>query len=522
MKKIFLIGSMLIFFTTMDSCKDVLDIDPPGFPSAEGFYKTANDVEIGINGIYQVFQGDIWGGAFVHIQPHFEAATEDAVICCDWEYGIAAIARGTMSPNTGSFVSWKWDYGFQAITRINQILDVLENGGITMSDEQRSQFTAEVKFLRAYVYAEMSFLYGDVPLLLTPITGEEAKMIVRTPKAQVVEQILSDLDFAVANLQTTPYKEQFGRPTKQAATFLKGKVLLYNQRYGEAATTLQQVIDLEAGGIVGLDANYESLFRGTNEQSKEVLFSLQYLSQTQGLGEGSFLMVHYAPNTLNGTAASSGQGWGSLFYTRELLDDYYMTDGDPINVSPLYDPEKPFDNRDPRFKMTFFTPGSVYRTVVLDTINFKVNGAMPKVPMTTKKWVTETDTDTQQSSSDLVLMRYADALLMYAEAKNEVSGPDASVYEAVNKVRNRAGMPDFPVGLSQAEMRDEIRHERKIEFMMEGHRYFDLLRWRIAETIIPSIPAEETRSFDPAKNYLWPIPQSAIDQSPGLTQNPNY
>ena len=233
-------------------------------------------------------------------------------------------------------------------------------------------------------------------------------------------------------------------------------------------------------------------------------------------------MVHYAPNKLDGTPASAGQGWGSLFYTRRLLDDYYMTDGSPIGVSPLYDAAKPFEKRDPRFKMTFFIPGSVYRTVVLDTINFQVNGGSPKVPMTTKKWVTETDTDSQQSSADLVLMRYADALLMYAEAKNEADGPDESVYAAVNKVRSRAGMPDFPVGLDQAKMRDEIRHEMKIEFMMEGHRYFDLLRWGIADTVIPSIPTDDTRSFDPAKNYLWPIPQNAIDQSPGIIQNPNY
>ena len=510
-----------MLFVAMDSCKEVLEVEPPGFATAEGFYKTAEDIQVGINGIYQVFQGDVWGGAFVHIQPHFEAVTENAVICCQWEYGIEAIARGTMSPTTGSLVSWKWEFGYAAITRINQILDAMENGGISMTDDQKSKFIAEVRFLRAYVYSDMSFLYGDLPLILKPITNDEAKQLERTPKAEVVAQVLSDLDFAASNLATTPYNDQWGRPTKQAALFLKGKVLLYNQRFAEAADVFQQVIDME-GGAVGLDDNYESLFRGTNEQSKEILFSIQYLSQTQGLGEGSFLMVHYAPTNLDGTPASSGWGWGSLHYTRSLLDDYYMSDGLPITSSPLYDEDNLFDNRDPRFKMTFFVPGSVYRTVTLTEDNFKVNGGTPKVPMTTKKWVTETDTNPEQSSADLILMRYADALLMYAEARNEASGPDASVYEAVNKVRARAGMPDFPTGLSQEAMRNEIRHERKIEFMMEGHRYFDLLRWRTAETVIPSITADDTRAFDPAKNYLWPIPQSTIDNNPKIVQNPNY
>ncbi len=120
------------------------------------------------------------------------------------------------------------------------------------------------------------------------------------------------------------------------------------------------------------------------------------------------------------------------------------------------------------------------------------------------------------------MLRYADVLLMYAEAQNEAIGPDASVYAAVNKIRARAKMPDFTPGLSQSQMRDEIRHERDVEFAMEGIRYNDLIRWRIAETVIPSIPTLESRVFDPAKNYLWPIPQSVIDATPGITQNPGY
>jgi hypothetical protein len=111
---------------------------------------------------------------------------------------------------------------------------------------------------------------------------------------------------------------------------------------------------------------------------------------------------------------------------------------------------------------------------------------------------------------------------MYAEAQNEAVGPDASVYAAVNKVRNRAEMPDFQEGLTQEEMRKEIRHERRIEFAMEGTRYFDLLRWRTAAEVIPSVPTLENRQFDPTKNYLWPIPQSVIDGDSDIEQNPGY
>jgi starch-binding outer membrane protein, SusD/RagB family len=526
MKNKLIIILSLASVLSWNGCKqDVLEVVPPGFPSAEGFYKSADDVSAGINGIYQTFQGDIWGGAFIHIQPHFEAATENAVICCDWEYGIAAIARGTMSPTTGSFVAWKWDYGYQAITRTNTLLNIIETQELTgMTEELKNSFVGEIKFLRAYVYAELSFLYGDVPLILELISGEEAREITRTPKAQVVEQLLNDLDEAIANLEIQPRNGEFGRPTKVAALALKGKVLLYNQRYQEAAATLQQVIDLEGSAVI-LDPNYESLFRGENEQSKEIIFSLQYVGKDVGAGEGGFLSIHYAPGNLDGTSASTSQGWGSFFYTRRLVDDYYMKDGLPITTSPLYDANNIFNNRDPRFKMTFFTPGDTYRGVVLTNMNFYVNGAAPKIPMTTRKWVTEKgdiNFGTDVNPADLILIRYADVLMMYAEAQNEVAGPDATVYSAINKIRQRAGMPDVQPGLSKDQMRLEIRHERKIEFMMEGHHYFDLLRWRTAETVIPSIPSDEVRTFNPTKNYLWPVPQDAIDQSPNITQNPNY
>ncbi len=526
MKNIHKILLLLVAITATYSCsEDVLEIDPPGFASAEGFYKSASEVEAGINGIYQIFQGDWWGGAFVHIFPHFEAVTENAVLCCSWEYGVTAISNGTISPTSGGFQSWKWDFGYQAVTRANQIEDVILNTELDgMTDELEGQFLAEVRFLRAFVYAELSFLYGDVPLILTPIDGQEAREIVRTPKATVVDAILSDLDFAIANLETSPRNGDLGRPTLQAAIALKGKVQLYNDQFAEAASTLSDVIAME-GGAVTLDPNYESLFRGENEASSEILFGIQYVGQEAGAGEGTFIMTHYAPSGLDGTSASEGQGWGSLFYTRSLIDDYYMSDGMDIGTSPLYDENNIYDNRDPRFKMTFFTPGDDYRgQTLVAPDNFLVNGATPSLPMACKKWVTDVDVNSlsDRSSADLVLMRYADVLLMYAEAQNEAVGPDASVYDAVNKIRSRVGMPNFAAGLSQDQMRDEIRHERKIEFMMEGHRYFDLMRWRTAENVIPSIPDYENRSFDPAKNYLWPIPQGALDQSPNLTQNPGY
>lgn len=520
--KIHISGLMLLLILYSGSCNDdILDKDPVGSASAEGFFQTEEDIVIGINGVYSIFQGDIWGGAFVHVQPHFDVATDNAVLCCDWEYGFSAIARGTMSPTSGSIVSWKYTYGYQALARINNMIETIESNTVSdLTEESAAKWLGELRFLRAFVYSDMVAVYGGVPIVTSVLSNEEAVELTRNTKEEVIQLIMDDLDYAAANLDYVPNNGQIGRPTKQAALALKGKVLLYNERWPEAAAAFKQIIDVE-GPDIGLDEDYESIFRGTKEDSKEIFFSIQYL--TDAGSEGSFLQVHYAPGT-----GGQGSGWGSFTYTRDLVDDYYMTDGQPISTSPLYDPDNILENRDPRLRMTFFFPGDTYRGLVLESpTHFTVNGSEVTNPdaieMRSRKWVSETgNTETSNSPVDLVLLRYADVLMMFAEAQNEAVGPDASVYSAVNKVRQRAGMPDFPEGLSQEEMRQEIRHERRIEFAMEGTRYFDLLRWRTAAEVIPSVPTLENRQFDPAKNYLWPIPQSVIDGDSDIEQNPNY
>ncbi|MEM8887525.1 MAG: RagB/SusD family nutrient uptake outer membrane protein [Bacteroidota bacterium] len=522
MKHLFKIFTLTTFLL-LASCEDTLDLTPLDTGAVDGFFTSTTDVIAGVNGVYNSFTGSWWGGAFIHVQPHFEAATENAIICCAWEYQYKRIAQGTMNASTGGVIQWKWDYGYRAVFRINSILEVIESGVIEdLTPEVRGKLEGELRFLRSYVYHELTFLYGDVPLILKTLTPAEARAVTRTPKNEVEAAMFADMDFAIQNLEETPFQGEFGRPTKQAALTLKGKAQLYRNDFSGAASTLAQVIAME-GATVSLDPDYESLFRGANEQSPEIIFSLQYVDSEVGDGEGNFLGAHYGPNQLAGTTASQGQGWGAFNFTQLLVDDYWMDDGLPFDQSPRYDPDNPFQNRDPRFAGTFFFPGEVYRGTVLEEKHFNANGAVKTIKIASRKWKNETSNNSFSSNGgeDLVLMRYADVLLMWAEATNEVSGPTADVYEAVNKVRARVSMPDFPAGLSQDQMRDEIKHERKVEFFLEGTRYFDLIRWRDAETVLLQVTAE-SRTFDPSVNYLWPVPQFAIDQSPELTQNPGY
>jgi hypothetical protein len=277
-------------------------------------------------------------------------------------------------------------------------------------------------------------------------------------------------------------------------------------------------MNLETSGVVGLDPNYGSLFDGTNKTSKEVLFDIQSKgasASSADVGEGNALSICYGP-----VSVESGGGWGSISYEESMFDAFYMKDGLPKDQSPLYDAANPYANRDSRFYGSFLVAG-FSKWNGKDYTESNYNGLIPDLPINTKKWVSEQDvSDAGLGDANYIILRYADVLLMFAEAQNEAVGPDASVYDAINKVKARAQMPPVTPGLSQIEMRDVIRHERKVEFSQEGLRYFDLLRWGIAKQLINS-NQRETRNWHDY-NALLPIPQSEMNANPNLTQNPGY
>jgi hypothetical protein len=521
MKKILNIICAVVLFLNFGCSSKSLELNPVDSGSVDGFFTSTSDVVAGVNGVYRTLRGDIWGGAFVHLQPHFEGVTENAIICCNWEYQYKDVAQGVLSAATGGVVRWKWEYGYQAIFRVNSILAVIESGTIEdLTPEVANKLKGELLFIRAYVTNEMTLLYGDIPLVQKVLTPDEAKNLERDPKATVVDAMYDDLDFAIANLDTSPFQNEPGRPTKLAAIVLKGRAQMWNNDFSGAAITLKQIIDLE-GSVVRLDSDYASLFKGDNEQSPEILWSLQAVGSDVGAGQGSFISVHYGPNSLGGTVGAGDEGWATMQWTDAMVDEFRMSDGLPSSQSPLYDPANPFANRDSRFDGTFYYPGRVYRGVTLGENNFSSNGQPKRIKIASSKWKSESSNDPLNSDVNLVLIRYAEALLLYAEALNETVGPTAEVYASLNKLRDRANVPHVTPGMTQAQMRAEIKHETEVEQTLEGLHYFNLLRWKDAEVLIPSV-TEEVRTFDPAKHYMWPIPQFARDQSPKLTQNPFY
>jgi hypothetical protein len=237
---------------------------------------------------------------------------------------------------------------------------------------------------------------------------------------------------------------------------------------------------------------------GAQNNNPEIMFSGRY-SIPAAYGPADYLSTYSA----------------SFQPLPNLVNDYECTDGLPITSSPLYNASTPYNNRDPRLLATVLTPGVLYK----GGITFSAVQAGSATGFLNKKGVDSTRATViqTQSDQDWVYLRYAEILLTYAEAQNEAVGPDGTVYNAINLIRERVKMPDLPAALTQDSMRTRIRHERRIELAMEGQRYFDLKRWQLDRVILPTIHDPGTtpingplRTF-PLRDTLWPVPQPELD-----------
>jgi hypothetical protein len=268
-----------------------------------------------------------------------------------------------------------------------------------------------------------------------------------------------------------------------------------------------------SGGKFSIFNNYRTLFLATGQSNNpEIIFSTRFLNPDAN------------------TDLDIRWNWHGVVNPRqELVNEYEFTNGTPFSTSnPLYDANDWKKNRDPRMALTI----KKFSEKVINSAGREVNPAYNGQsssgynPVKYGNWDAIPCDYSTKSEQDWVLLRYADVLLMYAEATNEATGPNQSVYDALNAIRARTGiiMPPLPAGLGKDEMRERIRHERRVELGMEGLRWADIKRWKTAETYIPTLVdmGGTRRSFDKNKHYLMPIPQSEIDINPKLVQNPNY
>ncbi|MEJ7691745.1 RagB/SusD family nutrient uptake outer membrane protein [Daejeonella sp.] len=504
MKKYFLISGLFVALLT--SCKDdVLNIDPRDKYVEDRFFQSKEQAEAAVNGIYTALRHTgVYGG----VAPLYTRETwSPNAYAYNGEQNL--VIQGNHDANTGLFNN-AWNGVYLGIGRANNLLARIDP--IPMDDNLKKRFKAEAKFLRAVFYMPLWNYFGGAPLILaTPDYTTQSNLPRNTP-SELLVQILKDLDEAITDLPVSYSGTDKGRATKGAALAFKARVLLYAGRYAEAAVAAKAVIDSK---IYSLFPDYRGLFYLENEGNVEVIFDIQYKYPESG---------HDMDISLD--------QFNTVAPTPDLVNDYYMKDdGLPISISTLYKPAQPYSGRDPRLAATVILPGSTYKGKPVTATQY------PRTGYGQKKYSIYKDTEVPVqtlaaglSELNYILLRYADILLMYAEAQNEIVGPDPSVYDAIKQVRGRTSvqMPVLPANLSQAKMREEIRHERRIELAGEGLYYDDIRRWKTAGQVLNvdavNIKGEriDTRRFDVNRDYLWPVPSIAIQENPALTQNPKY
>lgn len=536
------------------ACNKSIDKLPLNSPSSESFYKTAAEVDMGILGCYKSLNWELKSNRPWPVML-------DNVTDVSWNrsaHAVQELGNGTAtSANSSSEIAWTQCY--KSIGRVNFLLENIHRSKELISESYYKQVIAEARWVRAFNYMLLTELFGNVPLVTKVLTLEDP-ILSRTAKAEVVSFILKELDEAASDLPASNVGIT-GRATKAAAYALKARVALYNEQWQAAADAANAA---RAIGKYGLYDNYGNLFNYTGETSKEQIFSLQFMKG---------IIVHSNSNFLSSRLAG---GVANEVPTQQMIDSYECTDGLTIDKSPLYNPSKPFENRDPRLAMSIALPGSIYYGFQFETHpdstkvwNYNVTPAA-RVPNTDatnvyatftgymwRKWTDIKDrTDDENCEGDIVLFRYAELLLTYAEAKIENNQIDESVYKALDSVRVRAGMPVVPRGQTQAYLRTLVRRERKIELANEGLRLFDIRRWKIAEKVMkgtrygrsrttwltaaPTLDENSTPDysnvsnagvmrvienmvFNPDRDYLWPVPTSEILTTKGvITQNDNW
>ncbi|WP_290799062.1 RagB/SusD family nutrient uptake outer membrane protein [Flavihumibacter sp. UBA7668] len=544
MKKICFIFSCVLLL----SCHKELDKFPLDAPSSATFLRTEAELKAALVGCYSPLNLRFGENPYIHVFDMFSdiATNRDVTPHAMW------------STATTNYVNNIWNTMYQIISRCNFLLENVSR--VTTSNTALvTQATGEAKFLRAYCYSLLSDFYGGVPLVTTTLNLSDA-FVSKNSKAEVVDFILKELNEAADMLQQTNQPNTMV-VSKGAAWAIASRVALYNERWADAATAASNVMALEGSEYL-LHPNYADITMRAGKTSKEVIWAIQFNYND---------IFHETPLTFRSRMAG---GFSNRMPVQSLVDSYDCIDGLSIDQSPLYDPAKPFANRDPRLAMTIALPGTTYYGYQFETHkdslqcwNYNVSPAVRVANLDAthtfasfsgycwRKYADPKETHTTRSDINPIVIRYAEVLLNYAEAKIEGNQVDETVYAAINKVRQRVGMPVIEEGKSIEELRSIVRKERKAELAGEGSRYFDILRWKIAEEVLsgpcygrvprgylssaPVIDENgtpdystvanradmrviQTRIFNAPTNYVWPIPDIEIQTNKNLVQNDGY
>lgn len=548
------------------ACNDI-NLSPLSEGSSENWYSNKSEIEMAVSDLYrEIFwpkDDDEWTDDFTR--------------------------RNDLTPITNATINGQWstsnDYwtnAYKVIARANAILANLDKAKDKIATSVLEKFAAEARFVRAAQYSGLIVHFGDVIFSTSIMELDKSFTMTKTDKQTILKSIYDDFDFAIGHLPVSYGSTEVKRASKGAALAYKARTALYFQDWTTARDAAKACMDL---GIYELYSDFSTLFLSKTKNTKEGIFVIpRSVALNVYLGD---VWTWYSISRNSGGLAWLNPSW-------ELFCSFLCTDGLPIDKSPLFNPRQPFKNRDPRCSATiveFQTRhlGFMYQPHpdTLKCYNFnsgkyqtnndnRANAQYASFNgLIWKKGVDEDWSDDRKTDPDKILIRYADVLLMYAEAKIELGEIDDSVLNAINQVRARAYKTNvnatslYPAITTSTkdQLRKVIRLERRMEFAWEGLRYMDVIRWKLADKVLnkdvygmldvadlrtkivkpglwffPEVPPIDDdgvadfssmyskglvriladRKFDAAKQYLWPIPTKEILINSNLKQNTGY
>lgn len=482
---------LLAGFTVVACDEEFLDLAPVSDISATNFYKTPQDMETAVIAAYAGLHHTGMFNQGQYVVGEMRSDNTYASWVPGSSFDIQSIYTFQVRPEN-TYLNDIWNDTYDAILRSNIVLDRIET--VEMDAGLKERYKGEVRFLRALEYFYLVQIFGDVPLVLSELSVEEAYELGRTPVDEVYNQIIEDLNFAEEVLPASYPTSEVGRATSGAAKGILAKVYLTRKNYTEAKTKLEEII---SSGNYQLLPDYADLWDLNNENSVESLFEVQYLKG--GRGVGSPFANAFAPKFSNQVVVPVG-GAGSV-------------------NSPTVDMANAYESGDIRKEISM-EPGYV-------------NDQGEFIPYAYTKKYLDRPFEGGDSDNNWIVLRYADVLLMYAEVLNELGFvPDGKAFEMINTIRERAGLEPISSNnedenlrvSSQEEFRRAVEHERRVELAFESHRWFDLVRTGRALEVMNSkrdildIPSEIQEY-----QLIFPIPLQVVENNPAvITQNPGY
>lgn len=499
MKKLKIYSLLLIIVLGLFACTD-LEEEPVGLLAPEGFFKTESDVEAAIFGAYGRMAYNFYWGRKISLSIMLLSDMVDI--------GNPATPSRRVQINDftsdeyNGMVSAFWPASYEIISAANAAIAGAESIE-DLEDAERDALIAEAKFARSVAYFNLVRLFGDIPHIIEAVSDPEALGdISKTPAADVYDQLIEDLEFGIQYLPMT--QNARSRGSRGSAATMLADVYLTLGNYSEAYSNAKWVIDNAVELEYALEADYQDLFNAyLQDASKEPIFVIDFKGLIRG-SEGDDLI-----GPVTGIISSDMQGWDVAVPSLKVYESFDTTD---YRTSVAFDTETSVDG-----VMTPYTEWKYPRPHIAKYTRFPGDA----------------QSNNRQTDINYYIYRYADVLLMAAEAGNEVSGPSAELEGYVNLVRTRARnaagvMNTSPVdvvsGLSKDEFRDMVLEERRIELSFEMKRWWDINRRNLGEEVFKGTNSLEPHdNFNSDYHYLLALPQDELDRNPNLLpQNPGY